>query len=163
MKLRRRSLRSFAIDVSIPVLSGMGVVGIAFRRLLFESGMVIYRDLFPGQLYYPQLWHSNGSFLAIENYKFITFTGPFLPLARLSLETYEKAVYLAAALVCYWSFYLAAYMVLEHLQPGTHSRLVRHLVSAFGALIYLLNPAAVNIYFDLILDFALTYHFLLEY
>ena len=70
---------------------------IIFRRLVFESGYLIYRDLYPGQFVYPYLWHPLGSFLALENYKFITYTGLFLPLRALGADVYEKAVYLGAA------------------------------------------------------------------
>ncbi len=119
-----------------------------FRRLIFGRGYVIYRDLFPAQLHYPSLWHSQGSFLALENYKFVTYTGLFLPLQGLGLDVYEKVVYVSAAVVAYLAFYLMIFRLLGHLSNKNLSPSGRHLVSALAALTYLANPAAANIFFD---------------
>ena len=132
----------------LPILSGLLVVGISFRRLIFEPGFVIYRDLYPGQLYYPSLWSSSGSFLAIENYKFITFTGLFLPLQVFGADIFEKAVYLGAAIIAYLTFYLTAFTLLAYVKNWDVLSGKRHLVSSLGALTFLLNPAATNIFFD---------------
>ena len=131
-----------------PILSGLLAVVISFRRLIFEPGFVIYRDLYPGQLYYPTLWSSSGSFLAIENYKFITFTGLFLPLQVFGADIFEKAVYLGAAIIAYASFYLTAYTLLAYVKKWDAISGKRHLISGLGALTFLLNPAATNIFFD---------------
>jgi len=131
-----------------PILSSILVIGISFRRLIFEPGFVIYRDLYPGQFYYPQLWSTFGSFLAIENYKFITFTGIFLPLRVFGTEIFEKSVYISAAFIAYLSFYFAAYLLLAYVKGWDELSVRRHIVCGLGAITFLLNPAAANIYFD---------------
>ncbi len=118
------------------------------RQLIFKQGYIIYRDLFPGQLYYPYLWHPQGSFLAIENYKFVTFTGLFLPLRTLGLDIYEKAIYVSAVGIAYLALYIAVFRLLRHLKGTTLLWHERHIASALAALTYVANPAAVNIFFD---------------
>jgi hypothetical protein len=138
----------FTLNLLAPLIGAMLTVVIVLRRLLFTRGYVIYRDLFPGQLYYPHLWHPQGSFLAMENYKFVTFTGAFLPLRGLGLDIYEKAVYVGAMAIAYVAMYVAVYRLLEHLRYNTLSPWNRRLSSALGALTYVANPAAVSIYCD---------------
>ncbi|MFN2224170.1 MAG: hypothetical protein ACK2UH_16560, partial [Candidatus Promineifilaceae bacterium] len=142
--VRRR--RFFSL--TIPPVSAILAVMIIFRRLVFESGYLIYRDLYPGQFIYPYLWHPLGSFLALENYKFITYTGLFLPLRALGEDVYEKAVYLGAALIAYLAFYYAACRLSGYIQGGVLTPVRRHLASMLGALTFIANPAAVNIFFD---------------
>ncbi|MBN1484472.1 MAG: hypothetical protein JXA37_07090, partial [Chloroflexia bacterium] len=147
MRARLERARPRLINLLSP-LGGLTVtLLLMFRQLLFSPGYVIYRDLFPGQLYYPSLWHPQGSFMALENYKFVTFTGLFLPLRSLGLDVYEKAVYLGAAAVAYLAFYWAVFRLLQRLIPSL-SLPRRHLASALAALTYLANPAAANIFFD---------------
>lgn len=142
-----RVLRRLA-PAATAVLSGLVVIALAFRRLIFEPGLVIYRDLYPGQLHYPNLWHPLGSFMAMENYKFVTFAGPFLPLQQLGTDIFEKAVYLAAPLIAYLAFYTASYRTLGYVRRSQDTGLVRHVASGLGAAVFILNPAAANIYFD---------------
>jgi hypothetical protein len=118
------------------------------RRLIISPGYIIYRDLFPGQLHYPNLWHSQGSFMALENYKFVTFTGLFLPFMRLGLDVYEKVVYISAMAIAFLVFYFVSYQLLGRIQRSDLSRHVKHLSSGLAALIYVANPAAANIFFD---------------
>lgn len=121
---------------------------VLLRRLIFTPGYVIYRDLYPGQLHYPYLWHPQGSFLAIENYKFVTFTGIFLPLRAFGLDVYEQVVYASAMAVAYVALYVAVFQLLDHINGGSFSLRARHLASAIAALTYVANPAAANIFFD---------------
>ena len=141
-------MRRVLATVLPPTLSVVLVVGIAYRHLILDPGFVIYRDLYPGQLFYPTLWSSTGSFLAIENYKFVTFTGLFLPLQVFGAEIFEKGVYLGAAIIAYLSFYAAAYTLLAWIKNWDEPSAKRHLISSLGATTFLLNPAATNIFFD---------------
>ena len=136
------------LNLLAPLVGAILAVLIVLRRLFFTPGYVIYRDLFPGQLYYPHLWHPQGSFLTLENYKFVTFTGAFLPLRGLGLDIYEKAVYVGAMAIAYVAMYVAVYRLLGHLRHNTLPPWNRHLSSALAALTYVANPAAINIYCD---------------
>ncbi len=134
--------------VLLPLLGAALNLLILMRRLIFTPGYIIYRDLFPGQLYYPMLWHSQGSFMALENYKFVTFTGLFLPLMRFGLDVYEKGVYISAMLIAYLAFYALAYHLLKRILDDKLSWPGRHFCCAVAAFIYTANPAAANIFFD---------------
>lgn len=135
-------------SILLPLLSTGLVLVALMRRLIFSPGHIIYRDLFPGQLYYPTLWHPQGSFMALENYKFVTFTGWFLPFMRWGLEVYEKAVYISAMAIAFLVFYFVSYQLLGRLRGNEFSRYIKHLSSGLAALIYVANPAAANIFFD---------------
>lgn len=139
----RRRLR----DLILAAGSATLVTLIVLRDLIWRPGYLIYRDLFPGQLYYPHLWHPQGSFLALENYKFVTYTGIFLPLRSLGLDVYEKAIYLSAFVVAYLAFYWFAFWLIDWLGSEL-TRGERHGASIIAALVYVANPAAANIYFD---------------
>jgi hypothetical protein len=132
----------------VPIAGAFLTVLLLLRGVLFHPGFVVYRDLFPGQLHYPYLWHPQGSFLALENYKFVTFTGPFLPFRALGPEVYEKVVYAAAVAVAFIALYVAAYRLLGQLRGRTFSAPVRHAASLLAALTYVANPAAANILCD---------------
>jgi hypothetical protein len=134
-------------DGAIAGASAALVIGVVLRELIWSPGYLIYRDLFPGQLYYPYLWHPEGSFLALENYKFVTYTGIFLLLRGLGLEVFEKAVYLSAFLIAYLAFYWFSFRLLGWLRSDL-ARGGRHAASAIAALVYVANPAAANTYFD---------------
>ena len=134
-------------DLLVP-LTGAGLtLLVMLRSLIFTPGYVIYRDLFPGQLYYPAVWHPEGSFLALENYKFVTFTGLFLPLQGLGLDVYEKAVYVSTFAIAYLAAYVLVYRLTGSM-GGATSVGVRRAAGLLAALIYVANPAAVNILFD---------------
>lgn len=135
-------------SILLPLLSTGLVLVALMRRLIFSPGYIIYRDLFPGQLYYPHLWHPQGSFMALENYKFVTFTGLFLPLMRWGLDVYEKGVYISAIAITFLVFYFVAYQLLGSIRGDELSRNIKHLASGLAALIYVANPAAANIFFD---------------
>ena len=143
----KQNLRRIA-SIFLPLLGSVVTLMILMRSLFFSPGYIIYRDLFPGQLYYPMLWHSQGSFMALENYKFVTFTGLFLPLMGLGLDVYEKAVYASAMLIAFLAFYTLAHHLLRCIMEGSFSWSGRHFSSAVAAFIYVANPAAANIFFD---------------
>ena len=86
--------------------------------------------------------------MAIENYKFVTFTGLFLPLIRFGLDIYEKAVYISAMGIAFLSFYFLSYRLLGRLSGAYIPWTIKHLASFLSALIYVVNPAAANIFFD---------------
>ena len=132
----------------IPLGGALLATLLLLRRVLATPGFVVYRDLFPGQLHYPYLWHPQGSFLALENYKFVTFTGLFLPLRGLGPDVYEKAVYAAAVAIAFLTLYTAAYRLLGQMRGGAFSAPIRHAASALAALTYVANPAAANIFCD---------------
>jgi hypothetical protein len=148
LRLWVERLRQRIPDLLPPVLGGLLILATVLRQLIFSPGYVIYRDSFPGQLYYPYLWHPQGSFLAIENYKFVTFTGIFLPLRALGLDVYEKAVLFSVMIIAYLAFYMAIYRLLGYVKGDSFSRRVRHLASFSAALIYVTNPVAANTFFD---------------
>jgi hypothetical protein len=148
VKVTSRSLRAVLLNIGLPLTGMLLTLLVMLRRLIFTPGYVIYRDLYPGQLYYPYLWHPQGSFLALENYKFVTFTGLFLPLRSLGLDVYEKTVYVAAFCIAYLALYVAVFRLLGHLRGESVSWRMRHLASALAALTYVANPAAANIFFD---------------
>jgi hypothetical protein len=135
-------------SILLPVLSTGLVLVALMRRLIFSPGYIIYRDLFPGQLHYPTLWHPQGSFMALENYKFVTFTGLFLPLMRWGLDVYEKGVYISAMAIAFLVFYFVSYQLLGRIRGAELSRYIKHFASGLAALIYVANPAAANIFFD---------------
>lgn len=137
-------LKNYLLPVGMALLAAM----VMMRRLVFERGFVVYRDLFPGQLFYPYLWHPQGSFLALENYKFMTFTGIWLPLRAFGLDVYEKVVYLSAFIIAFCAIYTAVYRLLGWLEHEQHSLLYRHIACGLAALVYVANPAAANIFFD---------------
>lgn len=148
MKDGSRTWRLTLLNGLLPLVGASLTVLVILRRLIFTPGYVIYRDLFPGQLYYPSLWHPQGSFLAMENYKFVTFTGIFLPLRAFGLDVYEKAVYVSIMAISFVALYTAVFRLLGHIRDGEISLCVRHLASALAALTYVANPAAANIFFD---------------
>lgn len=148
MTSRSRMWRRRLLNVALPLLVATLTVLLLMRRLIFSPGYVIYRDLFPGQLYYRSLWHPQGSFMALENFKFVTFTGLFLPLQALGLDVYEKVVYVSAMAIAFLAFYAAAFRLLAKIRDPSTSLPVRHLASGLAALTYVANPAAANIFFD---------------
>jgi hypothetical protein len=148
--MRRNSGSSLHLlwSILLPLLSAGLVLIALMRRLIFSPGYIIYRDLFPGQLHYPTLWHPQGSFMALENYKFVTFTGLFLPLMRWGLDVYEKGVYISAMAIAFLVFYFVSYQLLGRIRGAEISRHIKHFASGLAALIYVANPAAANIFFD---------------
>ncbi len=143
-----RDRRHLLKDALPPLIGVLFTLWVVLRSLIFTPGSIIYRDLYPGQLYFPHLWHPLGSFLALENYKFVTFTGIFLPLRSLGTDIFEKAVYVGAFSIAYLAFYVAAYRLLRSLSGNSLSSRARHLGSMIGALTFVANPAAANIFFD---------------
>jgi hypothetical protein len=140
--------RRILLNISLPLASALLILFVVLRRMIFTPGYIIYRDLFPGQLYYPRVWHPQGSFLALENYKFVTFTGIFLPLRAFGLDVYEKVVYVSAMAIACITLHVAAFRLLGHIRGTSPSLRARHLASALAALTYIANPAAANIFFD---------------
>ena len=107
MKDQSRTWRRMLLTALPPLVSALLTLFVLLHRLIFTPGYVIYRDLFPGQFHYPYLWHPQGSFLALENYKFVTFTGIFLPLQAFGLDVCEKVVYASAMAIAYLALHVA--------------------------------------------------------
>jgi len=145
---KERVWHNLLVKAVPPIIGALVTILVLLRRLIFTPGYVIYRDLFPGQLHYPYLWHPQGSFLALENYKFVTFTGIFLPLQAFGLDVYEKVVYTSAVAIAYLALYIAVFRLLGRVRGTSFSLRTRHLASSLSALTYVANPAAANIFFD---------------